>query len=83
MPKDERRLVDFLGWYGMVAILVAYILLTYGYLTPQSAIWQVLNLTGSLGLAFNSVARKAMPEFWLNAIFALVAVTGLYQILRG
>jgi hypothetical protein len=83
MPKDERKLIDFLGWYGMVAILIAYILLTYGYLTTQSASWQVLNLTGSVGLAINSIARKALPEFWLNGIFALVAITGLYQILKG
>lgn len=83
MPKGEKKLVDFLGWYGMIAILVAYALITYGYVTPQSAFWQGLNLSGSIGLAVNSFSRKAMPEVWLNIVFGIVAVSGLYQIVRG
>ncbi len=83
MPRGEKKLVDFLGWYGMVAILIAYALLTYGYLTTQSVVWQVMNLTGSVGLAVNALSRKAFPEVWLNLIFALVALSGIYQILRG
>lgn len=83
MPKGEKKLVDFFGWYGMIAILIAYALLTYGYLTPQSVVWQALNLTGSVGLAVNALSRKALPEVWLNLIFAFVALSGIYQILRG
>lgn len=83
MPKKEKVLVDFLGWYGMVAILIAFALITYNVLTTQSALWQILNLTGSIGIAVNALSRRAMPEVWLNIIFSLVAISGLYQIFRG
>jgi hypothetical protein len=83
LSKKQKIEVEVLGWVGMFFVLAAYGLITFGYVTNQSLVWQILNLFGSSGIIINSLTKRAMPEVWLNIIFAVVALIGIVQILRG
>ncbi len=74
-------LVDGLGWYGMVAIVGAYALNSFGYLESSSLIYQLLNGTGAVGIVVVSFAKKAWQPGILNLIWACIAIVAIARIL--
>lgn len=80
MSKEKHTLVEALGWYGVGAILVAYALLSFGFLAPHSLAYQLLNLTGGVTIIVDAwVDRNYQPVF-LNIIWSLVAIVAIAQI---
>jgi len=74
MPKTPNNpLSAFFGWYGMIAILVAFTGVSFGIIQPHSISYQFLNFTGALGLVWNCYTKKDYPEVTLNLIFAIIA----------
>lgn len=73
-------LAEVVGWYGMVAILAAYALSSFGVI-GHGAIYQLLNLTGGLGVGVICWCRRTWQAFWLEAIWAAVAAVSLLRLL--
>jgi len=73
--------LDALGWYGMVAILMALFLISFQYLRPTNALYQFLTISGGAGLALSCYTKKDYPAFWLNLIYAAVAIAALIHAL--
>jgi hypothetical protein len=71
--------VEVAGWYGMVAILLAYALSSFGVI-GHGALFQALNLTGALGLSWLCFCRRTWQAFWLEAIWAGVALVSLLRL---
>lgn len=74
---------ELLGWYGMVAILSAYALLSFNYLQPHQLGYQLLNGTGALGLVVDAYYKKDQPVVVLNLIFVIIAGISLLRIWYG
>ena len=51
-PPPFSLLAEIAGWYGTAAILGAYALSTFGVLRTGDRLYQALNLTGALGVAW-------------------------------
>lgn len=49
----KNYLGEVVGWYGMVAIVFAYALVSFSVLTPTSIWYQLLNFTGGVGIIIN------------------------------
>jgi hypothetical protein len=79
MQKNNLA-VEIVGWYGAVAILVAYALINFGVIQTTSLIYIMLNLTGSLGIVLNAFTKKSYPPAALNLIWMLIAMFGLIQV---
>lgn len=75
------KLEEIVGWYGAGAILVAYALVSFKVLSPTGALYQILNLTGAIGIIWISVVKKVYQPAALNVVWALVALVALIQIL--
>ena len=45
-----KKLIELFGWYGTVAIVAAYALVSFSVLQPTDITYQLLNGTGALGL---------------------------------
>jgi hypothetical protein len=73
-------LVEGVGWAGAVLILVAYLLLSMGRLTGQSALYQWMNLAGAAGIAVNGWWHRALPSTTLNVIWLLIGALALWRI---
>ena len=78
--KTKSLLTDVLGWYGVVAILAAYALLTWGVVTVGDLSFHLLNLTGSLGIVASSTQKRDWQADVLNIVFALIALIGIVGI---
>jgi len=46
---NKNLLDEIIGWYGMAAILSAYALVSFNFLSSFSIIYQLLNFTGAGG----------------------------------
>jgi len=73
--------VKICGWYGAVALLVAFGLVSFSVLKPDQLLYQVLNLTGALGIVIVSLYRKAYPPGVLNLIWAIVACGSIIRLI--
>jgi len=70
-----------LGWYGVLAILLAYVLLSFKWVQASGLPYQLLNLTGSLGIVAVAAAKRDVQPLALNIIWSLVAVVAICRII--
>ena len=67
----NRQIVQSLGWYGVMAILLAYGLLNFHVLGADSLWYHVLNLTGAVAIALEAWTKRDRQPMVLNIIWAL------------
>jgi hypothetical protein len=68
---------EFIGWYGVMAILVAYVLVNLEVIVPKDLSYQLLNLSGSIGIIYISLIKKSYSVLFLNGVWA---ITSLYTL---
>ena len=61
-------------------ILLAYLLLSMGRLTGQSALYQGMNIAGAAGFIVNGWWHGAIPSAALNIIWMLIGAAALWRI---
>lgn len=49
---NKKLLDEIFGWYGTVAIVTAYALVSFGLLSATTLLYLVLNATGALGIVY-------------------------------
>lgn len=65
---------DAIGWVGAAALLIAYAMVSHKKLEGDSATYQLLNISGSLLLAANTIFYGSYPSTFVNLIWAGIAV---------
>lgn len=80
MENKKHVGLEIFGWYGAVAMLVAYALISLHYVDSFNVWYQLLNLTAALGITSVSFYKKAYQPAALNLIWAVIAIVGLIQI---
>src|SRR5207247_10009296 len=65
---------DAIGWVGAAALLVAYAMVSHKKLEGDSATYKLLNISGSLLLAANTIFYGYYPSTFVNLIWAGIAV---------
>jgi hypothetical protein len=78
----KKILVEVFGWYGTLAIVIAYALNSFSVLASNSFVYQSLNLTGALGIVAISFYKKTYQPGVLNLVWALIAAVTIINILR-
>jgi hypothetical protein len=77
----KNKIIETLGWYGVVAILSAYALLSFNIIISDSFFYQFLNFTGASIIALLSFYKHNLQPAVLNVIWALIAIVALSQII--
>jgi hypothetical protein len=65
---------DVIGWLGAAALLVAYAMFSHKKLEGDSGAYQLLNISGSILLAANTIFYGSYPSTFVNLIWAGIAV---------
>ncbi len=81
MNLSKSTLIEIVGWYGVSAILAAYVLSTMEVVQANSFWHQVLNLTGSMGIVAVALKKKDYQPLVLNVIWCLVAGLSLISLI--
>ena len=76
------KFTEICGWYGMVALILAYALVSFNIITANGIIFQLLNLTGSVGLMIDATARKVIQLALLNVFWALIGIITIIRLLQ-
>lgn len=77
----KKMIEELIGWYGAVAILIAYAAVSFGWLSPHSLVYQILNGTGAFGIVYISLKRKAYQPAALNAVWFVIAGMAIISLL--
>ncbi len=76
----NKKYISIIGWYGAVALIVAYGLISFNFVTSQGFLFQFLNLTGALGIVIHSFNRKEYPAVVLNIFWFIIAFVAILKI---
>lgn len=78
----KKTFINILGWYGALAIIVAYVLVSFSFIQASSLLFQILNGTGAIGIVIISLYKKAYQPAVLNIIWTLIALVAIISILK-
>ncbi|NCQ54176.1 hypothetical protein GW791_01900 [Candidatus Saccharibacteria bacterium] len=76
----SSKYTEFCGWYGMAALILAYAFVSFGILSPSGVIFQLLNLTGSVGLIIDAISKKILQVALLNLFWAIIGIVMIIQL---
>lgn len=79
--KRKLFLENSVGWYGALATLSAYFLVSFGLADPKDMRYQLLNLTGAIGLGTICYFKKTYQPLFVNIIWAIIALLAIGAIL--
>ena len=74
-------LTESVGWYGAAAILLAYALVSFKVIPASGYAYQLLNLSGAIGIATISIVKKAQQPAVLNTVWAIIAFIAIVGLL--
>ena len=79
--KNDRNHLwaEAAGWYGTAAIVLAYMLVSFDVLPAGGDAYQLLNLTGALGIIAISAVKKVRQPLFLNLFWACIALVALVR----
>ena len=78
--SDKQLFAEIAGWYGAIAILAAYALVSFDLISGDGLFFQLLNLTGALGVIAIALYKKVRQSVVLNIFWGLVAVIAIIKI---
>ena len=81
MTDTMQKVIQIIGWYGVLAILVAYALITLDQLGTEHMLYIFLNGSGALALIIQTWQRRNWQLVTLNIVWLLVAIAGVVQML--
>jgi len=74
---------EIIGWYGMLGILGAYALVSFGLIDGQSLPYQFLNITGAFGLLWIAWKKRVFQSVALEIVWMAVGFVAVFQLLFG
>lgn len=79
----KNRITEAIGWYGVAAIVIAYMCNSFEIFDAQSPPYQLLNLTGALAIMYEAFKKKDYQPVVLNVIWGIIAIIALTRIVLG
>lgn len=76
----KQLFTETAGWYGALAILAAYLLVSFNLISGNGLVFQLLNLTGALGIIAIAAYKKVRQSIMLNTFWAIIAIVALFRI---
>jgi hypothetical protein len=74
---NDQVWFDAIGWVGAAALLIAYAMVSHKKLEGDSSTYQLLNISGSILLAANTIFYGSYPSTFVNLIWAAIAIVAI------
>jgi len=71
------RTIKIIGWVGVVLILGAYVLVSFGFLSPKNLLYPILNFFGSIAIIIETGSKKDLQSMVINIVWMIVAVLSI------
>lgn len=76
----SKKVIQIIGWVGIFLVLLAYFLVTFGFITVNMIIYPTLNIIGSLGIVIETFSKKDYQPTVLNIIWILIAFVAIIKL---
>lgn len=76
-----NKFLEIFGWYGTIAIVGTYALISFSVMQSNSVFYQFLNLTGAIGIGCITLYKKVYQSAIVNIIWAIIAAVALVKLL--
>lgn len=64
----------------MLSLIFAYFLVSFGWLDGQGLIFQLINLTGGVGLLIVAASKGVVQSVILNFFWAVIAIIAIGRL---
>lgn len=81
--RTKTKAAEIIGWYGTAAIVSAYALVSFDVISADGWTFQLLNLTGALGIIVISTVKKVRQSVVLNLFWFAIALVAILRIILG
>lgn len=78
--STKQLLAEIAGWYGAIAILTGYALVSFEIVSSDTLAFQLLNLTGALGIIAIAAYKRVAQSIVLNIVWSVVAIIAIVNI---
>lgn len=75
--------IEAVGWLGALSVLAAYALVSTDRVSSRSWSYQLLNISGAVGLVINSGWNGAIPSAVVNLIWIAIGIYALASVRRA
>jgi hypothetical protein len=72
--------IEAIGWYGFVALMLAYALVSFKMIGGDSLLYQLLNLSGAFGLGVIAYFKKVYQSLVLQIIWGVIGVIAIMKM---
>lgn len=72
---------DIAGWIGMVLVLVAYLMLSFGKI-KNGYTYQIINLVAGIFMAIGLLPKNAWFSFTLEVAWSAIAIISIVKLSR-
>jgi hypothetical protein len=73
-------LLEVIGGYGMITIIGAYFLNSFGFISADNIWYQLMNLTGGATFIYYTLAKRAWASLVVNSVWTIIAATSLWRM---
>jgi len=77
----RSKFTEFCGWYGMIVLILSYFLVSFSVIAANGVVYQLMNVTGAVGIMILALSKNVAQSFWLNLFWAMIGVIALVNIL--
>lgn len=74
--------LNVLGWIGAFLLLLAYAMVSFKKIEPDSQTYQWLNFAASILLLLNTIYYGAYPSSFVNGVWTVIAFFAILNIKR-
>ncbi len=79
--KKPHFLAQVAGWYGAAAIISGFLLISFEIIKPNTVFYQLLNLSGALGLLVLGINRHIRQSVVVNIFWISIASIALVNLI--
>ena len=83
MTSIEMDFFQWLGFAGMICIVIAYFFLQLGMYDIHALNYQLLNLVGAIALIISLLVHFNLGSFLIEVFWIMITLYGLFKTLRN
>lgn len=76
---EHHLVIDIVGWFGAIALLLAYAAVSRGTTQGTSFRYQLVNAVGSVCLLVNAAYYRAFPSSFVNLVWIGIAIVTIHH----
>ncbi|MFL1706166.1 hypothetical protein ACHJH3_04100 [Campylobacter sp. MOP7] len=74
---------QFIGFLGMICIVLGYLLLQIGRLTSNDLSYQLINLVGAILLIISLLVHFNLGSFLIEVFWIFITLYGIFKIYKN